>query len=131
MRTGKYAVRARHDLFQRGVIGHDGNDYIAVRGCFFGSLGNGSPCDGLRFLPGAIIHRKMIPGAYQPRSHVAPHMAHADQANGWLRLFLHSHDIALLTYIPSGAGPPIGTASRMMRSISRSVAWVRWISPAG
>src|SRR5437588_6215800 len=32
---------------------------------------------------------------------------------------------------PSGAGPPIGTASRMMRSISCSVAWLRWISPAG
>src|SRR5712691_6244909 len=97
MRTGKYAVRAKHDLFQRGVIAHDGNDHIAVHGCFFGSLGNGSTCDGLRFLPGAIIHRKMIPGTYQPRGHVATHVSHADEANGWFRLFLHGHDIALLS----------------------------------
>jgi hypothetical protein len=79
-------------------------------------------------------------------------MAHADDANGWFRLFLHGHDIVLLSekarmkrgtsllaskgkaeslslpgiaYIPSGAGPPMGTASRMMRSISCSVACER------
>src|SRR6266487_5846891 len=96
MHTGKYAVLAKHDLFQRGVIGHNGNDHIAVSGCFFGSLGDGSTCDGLRFLPCAIIDGQMIPCSYQPRGHVAPHMAHADEANGWLRSFLHGHDIALL-----------------------------------
>ena len=97
MCTCKHAVRAKHDLFQRGVIGHDGNDDVAVSGCFFGSPGNGSACDGLRLLPGAIIDGKMIPGSYQPRGHVTAHMAHADEANGWFSLFLFVHDNTLLS----------------------------------
>jgi hypothetical protein len=28
---------------------------------------------------------------------VTAHMAHADEANGWFRLFLHGHDTALLS----------------------------------
>src|SRR2546426_12806523 len=82
----------------RGVIGHDGNDNIAVSGCFFGSPGNGSTFDGLRFLPGAIIDGKMIPGSYQSRGHVTTHMSHTDEANARFGMFLHGHDNSLLRW---------------------------------
>src|SRR5437868_5034114 len=98
MRTGKYGVGAIHDLFQRGVIGHDGNDHIAVSGCLFGSLGNDSAFDGLRFLPCAIIDYDMIPGIYQSWGHVTAHMSHTDEANGWFGLFLHVHATFLLQW---------------------------------
>jgi hypothetical protein len=45
---------------QCGVIGHDGHDHLAVRGCFFWRLGHGSACDGLRFFPGAIINGQLV-----------------------------------------------------------------------
>src|SRR6266496_4213069 len=45
----------------------------------------------------------------------------------WATL-IQTRPVWSVSYIPSGAGPPMGTASRMIRSITCSVSCVRWMS---
>src|SRR6266568_6312272 len=102
-------------------------------------------CERLRFAAGAVVDGEGIASLEEAACHRVSHIAKANKTNHFAHIYLLFFCLLLTAlsiimrwtmlirtrfarnvhYIPSGAGPPIGTASRMIRSISRSVACER------